>query len=260
MVSTSKTVFEAFRKQYPQGSLVSDLVTIQDGQYVVRAAVLNKEATLATGMAANADIQIAEDTARERAIALLGLPTVQANASHSKASAAKASTDKASTKALTKTTSFTDSTDKAPKLSVVQSPPASESAPNPTPSVESTSVAAPKTDSVAIDEAEEDLGPPIDAIAESSEPVDESLAAEGSEPAVGSAKVSAATIAMENFDASANPVDLSDVIAQTDVELTRLGWTSVQGREYLEKTYGKRSRQQLTDEELLSFLLYLEDQ
>ena len=65
---------------------------------------------------------------------------------------------------------------------------------------------------------------------------------------------------MENLSASANPVDLSDVIAQTDVELTRLGWSSTQGREYLEKTYGKRSRQQLTDDELMSFLLYLEDQ
>ncbi|MEL7051937.1 MAG: hypothetical protein AAGM45_09130, partial [Cyanobacteria bacterium J06588_5] len=73
-------------------------------------------------------------------------------------------------------------------------------------------------------------------------------------------KPSAATIALENFSTSATPVDLSDVIAQTDVELTRLGWTNVQGREYLEKTYGKRSRQQLTDEELMSFLLYLEEQ
>ena len=70
---------------------------------------------------------------------------------------------------------------------------------------------------------------------------------------------SAATIALENFSTSPNPVDLSDVIAQTDVELTRLGWSNAQGREYLEKTYGKRSRQQLTDEELLGFLLYLED-
>jgi hypothetical protein len=33
-----------------------------------------------------------------------------------------------------------------------------------------------------------------------------------------------------------------------------------QGREFLEKTYGKRSRHDLTDEELLEFLLYLETQ
>ncbi|MEM8614223.1 MAG: hypothetical protein AAGF93_19545, partial [Cyanobacteria bacterium P01_H01_bin.105] len=57
-----------------------------------------------------------------------------------------------------------------------------------------------------------------------------------------------------------HPVDLSDIIAQTDVEMTRLGWSSIQGRNYLETTFNKRSRQQLTDEELLTFLLYLETQ
>jgi hypothetical protein len=56
------------------------------------------------------------------------------------------------------------------------------------------------------------------------------------------------------------PVDLSDIIAQTDVELQRLGWDVNQGREFLEKTYGKRSRHDLTDDELLEFLLYLETQ
>nr|WP_279308314.1 hypothetical protein [Nodosilinea sp. FACHB-131] len=55
-------------------------------------------------------------------------------------------------------------------------------------------------------------------------------------------------------------VDLSDIIAQTDVELQRLGWGVAQGREFLKKTYGKLSRHDLTDEELLEFLLFLETQ
>lgn len=54
------------------------------------------------------------------------------------------------------------------------------------------------------------------------------------------------------------PVDLSDIIAQTGIELQRLGWTEEQGRDYLKAAYGKLSRHQLTDEELLEFLLYLE--
>ena len=58
-------------------------------------------------------------------------------------------------------------------------------------------------------------------------------------------------------DSPAAPIDLSEVIAQTDVELKRLGWTHVQGRRYLEKTYSKRSRQHLTDAELIEFLDYL---
>ncbi|MEM8545309.1 MAG: hypothetical protein AAGF66_15125 [Cyanobacteria bacterium P01_H01_bin.119] len=59
-------------------------------------------------------------------------------------------------------------------------------------------------------------------------------------------------------DMSGGPVDLSDILAQTDVELRRVNWDIHKGREHLERTYGKRSRHELTDEELLSFLLYLE--
>ncbi len=58
----------------------------------------------------------------------------------------------------------------------------------------------------------------------------------------------------------AEPVDLSDVIAKTDVELQRLGWTPEQGREHLIKTYGKRGRTLLTEEELHGFLKYLQSE
>ncbi len=54
----------------------------------------------------------------------------------------------------------------------------------------------------------------------------------------------------------AEPVDLSDVIAKTDVELQRLGWTPEQGREHLKKTYGKRGRTLLTEEEFMDFSKY----
>ena len=222
------TAFEMFRAQYPQGCLVSDLITIQDGQYVVRAAVVNEGKTLATGLAASTDVQIAEDKARERAIALIGIAT------------------SAPEKTVTKP--------QPEEIATAQiSQPTSAIAAPQNGSAATTSSEAPSTEAALPAEMDDDLGPPIDAIAESAEPVDESL-----EPTP--AKVSAATIALENFNASAQPVDLSDVIAQTDVELTRLGWTNTQGIEYLKKTYGKRSRQQLTDEELMSFLLYLEEQ
>lgn len=56
------------------------------------------------------------------------------------------------------------------------------------------------------------------------------------------------------------PVNFSEVIAQTDVEMQRLGLTTEQGREHLIKTYGKRSRFLLTDEQLHEFLQYLVSQ
>jgi hypothetical protein len=49
-------------------------------------------------------------------------------------------------------------------------------------------------------------------------------------------------------------IDVSDIIAQTTVEVKRLGWTNERGKDYLLQTYGKRSRQLLTDEELQDFL------
>ncbi|MEM6399597.1 MAG: hypothetical protein AAF757_05095 [Cyanobacteria bacterium P01_D01_bin.116] len=56
----------------------------------------------------------------------------------------------------------------------------------------------------------------------------------------------------------AEPIDLSDVIAKTDVQMERLRWTPQQGREYLIQTYNKRGRTLLTEEELLDFLQHLE--
>jgi hypothetical protein len=59
---------------------------------------------------------------------------------------------------------------------------------------------------------------------------------------------------------TASPIDFTDLIARTNVELKRLGWTNQQGRDYLLQTYGKRSRQLLTDGELLDFLHRLESE
>jgi formylglycine-generating enzyme required for sulfatase activity len=59
---------------------------------------------------------------------------------------------------------------------------------------------------------------------------------------------------------TASPINFSDIVARTNVELKRLGWTNQQGRDYLVQTYGKRSRQLLTDGELLDFLHYLESE
>ncbi|WP_442947845.1 hypothetical protein [Nostoc sp.] len=56
------------------------------------------------------------------------------------------------------------------------------------------------------------------------------------------------------------PVNFSEVIAQIDIEMELRGWTTDQGREYLKKTYGKRSHFLLTQVELLDFLQYLASQ
>ncbi|WP_256875122.1 hypothetical protein [Nostoc sp. C052] len=62
---------------------------------------------------------------------------------------------------------------------------------------------------------------------------------------------------LASLTSQATPADLLDVIAKTDIEMQRLGWTPEQGREHLIKVYGKRSRTLLTEVELLDFLQYL---
>ncbi|MDZ8029032.1 MAG: hypothetical protein RMX65_020465 [Nostoc sp. DedQUE01] len=43
------------------------------------------------------------------------------------------------------------------------------------------------------------------------------------------------------------PGNFSEVIAQTDIKMQRLGWTTDQGSKHLKKNYGKRSRSLLTN-------------
>lgn len=56
------------------------------------------------------------------------------------------------------------------------------------------------------------------------------------------------------------PKDNSDDIAKIAVEMERLRWTIEQGRDYLFKTYGQKSRHTLSDDQLRDFREYLESQ
>jgi len=230
------TPFQKFRAQYPDSTLTAELISINEGQYVVRAVIGRSGEEIATGLAASVDVQIAEDKARDRALAILDI------LADSPATGHPATNPPATNQTTNQTATDQPIKDQSTKDQSTKDQPIKG---QPT-------IAQPTTDPPAeetnLSDAEEDLGPPIDAVLE------EPLPAPENDPA------SASAIALENFNTSAIPVDLSDVIAQTDIELRRLGWNSAQGREYLEKNYGKRSRQQLTDEELMSFLLYLADQ
>ncbi len=58
-------------------------------------------------------------------------------------------------------------------------------------------------------------------------------------------------------ESSTEPLDLSEAIPQIDVEMQRLQWSQNDGRDYLVRTFNKKSRQRLTPQELASFLNYL---
>jgi hypothetical protein len=213
---------EIFRQQYPQGGLVSELAAIEHGQDVVRVLVQQGGVTLSSGLAAATSVEEAEDLARARALNLLG----------------GAADSVVSPKVVAA----------VPKK---QTPRPASPAPVVAPVVKAvTPMPAPTTAPANEFKFEMPLSVPPDP-----EPVIEPESAP--EMVTNASTTPAATATMNTPDEA---LDFSDIIARSDVELKRLGWTSEQGRNYLLETYGKRSRQLLSDEELLEFLRYLESQ
>lgn len=225
-----RPLLTAFRQHYPQGGLVSELVQIHDGLYIVRAVVMVDDRTLATGLAAHSRLETAEETACVRALNHIGASAISDLAPPSLAVPPQGGW------------AGLASTPPSP-LSPAASPPtaadAAAGAASPSPDPHRHDLTPGSTQGFTADDPR--ATPPTEPEATAARP--------------------AATPALLAFEDIPTPsIDLSDIIAQTDVELQRLGWNVTQGREFLEKTYGKRSRHDLSDEELLEFLLFLETQ
>jgi hypothetical protein len=63
----------------------------------------------------------------------------------------------------------------------------------------------------------------------------------------------------EDPDSSANVVvyEYEEIIAEIDAEMKRLGWSVSDGQNFLSDRYGKKSRINLSDEQLIEFWHYL---
>ena len=220
------SLFAQFRHQYADGSLTTELLMTHAENYLVKATVSIGEKVVITALAADTSLTTADDQAKARVLAMLGF---------GQATGQKDGATRQNPKPN-------------PSLDNSAAAPTAASGPEPSASINEAPMSSigPMLEPEIADS--DDIGRPIDSITPDEAPAPSEVPAS-----------SLAATAIENFD-DTNPVDLSDIIAQTDVEMARLGWSSLQGRTYLEKTFDKRSRQQLTDEELLTFLLYLESQ
>ncbi|MDJ0703757.1 MAG: hypothetical protein QNJ46_10795 [Leptolyngbyaceae cyanobacterium MO_188.B28] len=242
------SLLNQFRKRYPTGSLTADLLTLHNDQYVVRAQIQVDGETLATGLAAASSIETAEDQARTRAIQAIGLEIdIDIHP--------------------TPPTAISESIiNQAAPISVSQAAPTTDDAPiaNSQPlQLESDFPSGDHFETLLPISPEKAVKPSASDASKSQTDASKPQAEPSKAPTKDSSSSKTAKLNLTQpnpLDNSQGPIDLSDIIAQTDVELRRLGWTSNQGREYLEQTYQKRSRQQLSDEELLAFLLYLESQ
>lgn len=245
-------MFEQFHHHFPQGSLISELVQIDHGKYIVRALVQNEGLTIATGLAAAESVEQAEDKARSRALAVLDIslaPTMTHAETQPAATASYSNHDKVSpppqtTPNLSQTTSNTNQ-NQTPGSSVqsldsdsdgfVSSPQAPSSQTETTQNVTASSL---EISSLATETPSKS--------SQQSTTITTTPASTSSPPS--------------HSDSDATNMDYSDIIARTNVELKRLQWTNEQGRKFLEQTYGKRSRQLLSEQELREFLQYLEKQ
>ncbi len=63
---------------------------------------------------------------------------------------------------------------------------------------------------------------------------------------------------VDELDVKIKVLEWDDLIATTDSELERLGWTTEQASAYLHATFGQRSRMLLNDEQILDFIRALQ--
>lgn len=237
-----------FRSLYPTGQLISELVTIHHGRFVVRSLVLLDGKTIATGLSAADTVEGAEDAARLRALALLDL--------------------KATTPAFSAPETPMPLPAPAPLSTPSPAPDLPLSTPTFTPSPQSSFVTAGVSASEMSYTPAPEVRPSVSAAPSFSPPPKQlesdawlSSSYTGIEkepelsPVLSETELKPVAAPLESLS---EPADSSDVIAKTDVELKRLKWTTKQGRDYLQQAYGKLSRHLLTEEELLDFLQYLE--
>ncbi|MCM0592191.1 MAG: hypothetical protein HEQ35_25110 [Gloeotrichia echinulata IR180] len=260
-----------FQSLYPNGSLISELVQIFQGKYIVRVSVQIEGVTRATGMAAAETVESAEDQARNRALMVLSMT----KAPQETAAVSPKSISPVPSNPSVKTTGedFVSSQWSAVSGQEVSSPPVhSDTVTNDREIANTRDIYNQnlgQLNSLTTNQEPEFEMPPMEnfAITSASEPDNQY------EPGMAASNVTpftprnytppeelATPISTGKKKKKSEPVDLSDVLAKTDVELQRLGWTPEQGREHLIKTYGKRGRTLLTVEELHGFLKYLESQ
>jgi hypothetical protein len=262
-------MYAQFRSQFPMGSLLSELLQIHEGKYVVKASIQVGGSTLATGLSAAHTIEQAEDQARSRALVILGIEvgqphsgqhslgqnhlgqpySTQVHFMHSEAEELPQRAPQARLSPPSTQSEFLPMGEAAFQraLEVDWNPSDSPALPFPTPEQQLS----------WLDANPEPSNPSNPSNVSAPRPNSVSQPTSKQPRSLRSSPQETPRSEATTEQPMAAPIDLSEVIAQTDVELKRLGWTHIQGRRYLEKTYSKRSRQHLTDTELIEFLDYL---
>ena len=251
-------MLQKLRQRYPQVALISELVQIDHGKYIVKAIVEIEGKTVVTGLAAADTVEIAEDRARERALLLLEAESTPDLQLVEKISPNNISLPEdlpkpvASAKKSTKTAKVTEiprpEAKIEPELPQVKDIPPAKIEPE-----------LPQVKDIPPAKIEPELPPVKDIPLPEPEPL--LLEMETDNYSLLSELPEEASLTEEETPAPVvvipEEIDYSVLKTKIDVEMKRLAWTTEKGREYLISTYGKKSRLLLTNEELLEFYNYL---
>ncbi len=226
-----------FQARYPHASLLSQLLTIYQGKFVVQVSVQIEGVVRATGMAAAETIELAEDQARQRAIALI--PDRELTSSVVQKSEPIPSISNSTNNLSNVEPSFTPTF----------SPALEEDYPEFAPNSSKDYFSLPELNSNPVEEVELEPIAPITSnfVASPSKVVAPfvSHSFEEDDPLLDPIGVT-------------EPIDLSDTLIAIETELRNLRWTAEQERKYLNRIYSKESRDLLTTTQLIEFLNYLQ--
>ncbi len=253
-------MLEQFRAIYPTGCLISEFVTVHNGKFVVRSLVLLDGVVVATALGAGDTVESAEDASRARSLSWFGWKGLTSARTPSEVLSSPPSVSPPPTSVSRRS---------VPSISTPVSPPPQKDikgksvpqlgeTPTPKPIYEDTSVTS-GTISSPLKEMDSDAW--LTASYDSSVDKPSSMESVSEDPTSRNSltvETTLPTSVVEEEGLVSQPVDHSDAIAKTDVQIRRLGWNTKQGREFLQTRYGKSSRQLLSDEELFDFLQYLQ--
>ena len=95
---------------------------------------------------------------------------------------------------------------------------------------------------------------PVSSVSDHEEPTPESPAQTETQPSIDpETQYKEDTPVVESDE----PMDYKEVIASIDAEMERLGWSTNEGVEYIQKHYGVKSRVKLDDVQLIKFWNHL---
>ncbi|HEY9752839.1 MAG TPA: hypothetical protein V6C46_07800 [Coleofasciculaceae cyanobacterium] len=262
-------LYTQLQTRYPSSGLISELVQVQADQYVVRVSIQLGATTLVSGLAAATTVEQAEDLARLRALRLIGVIPLGLVGNSGISMPIYPSPLPPEPVAASPSLVSVPSVNPLPLPEPMGHPGTAIESNFPTPTkleqLEQEVAVADLTEPVAADQAPEPTVVPEKSEQPKSSrnkggkvsnqvnlvPLEEEMGSEMQPDAFMEGSYD------EEIGFSPEPIDLSELIALTDVEMERVGWSKKRGQTHLKQAYGRQTRAELDEAELLEFLHYL---